>query len=76
MKIISWNCRGFGSPSIVPQLNEFLRLLKPKLVLLYETKRKKNLLVRYVGSVDGKIGGMRLNQLEGVEKCCLAGGHE
>lgn len=52
MKIMAWNCRGLGSPFIIPQLKESLRLFKPELVFLYETKRQKG----FVGSVCRKLG--------------------
>lgn len=40
MKFMSWNCRGLGSPSTIPQLKESLRLFKPELRFICETKRK------------------------------------
>lgn len=52
MKIISWNWRGLESPSTVPQFKESLRLLKPALAFVCETKRKRG----FVGSVCKKIG--------------------
>lgn len=52
MKIMAWNCRELGSPSIISQLKESLRLFKPELVFLCETKRRKG----FVGSVCRKLG--------------------
>lgn len=52
MRLVSWNCRGLGSPSTIPQLRESLRLYKPELVFLCETKRSKG----FVGTVCKKLG--------------------
>lgn len=52
MRVMSWNCRGLGSPSTVPQLKESLRLFRPELIFLCETKRKHG----FVGTVCKKIG--------------------
>lgn len=37
MKILSWNCRGLGSPEAVPVLRNLLRFHNPDLVFLIET---------------------------------------
>lgn len=52
MKLLSWNCRGVDSPSIVPQVKELLRLFKPELTFLCETKRRGN----FVSNVCKKLG--------------------
>lgn len=52
MKIMSWNCRGLGGLSTVPQLKKSLRLFKPELVFVCETKRKN----RFVSTVCRKLG--------------------
>lgn len=38
MNLLSWNCRGLGTPRIVRDLCQLVRENKPKLVLLMETK--------------------------------------
>lgn len=52
MKTMSWNCRGLGSPSTIPQLKESLRLLQPELIFLCETKRKKS----FVSDICKQLG--------------------
>lgn len=52
MKILSWNCRGLASPSTITQLKESLRLFKPELIFISETKRK----VRFIKTICKKIG--------------------
>lgn len=52
MRILSGNCRGLGSPSKVPQLKESIRLFKPELIFLCETKRKRG----FVGTVCENLG--------------------
>lgn len=52
MRFLSWNFRGLGSPSTVPQLKDSIRLFKPVLMFIYETKRKKG----FVGTVGKKMG--------------------
>jgi len=37
MKIISWNCRGLGSPRTVPSLKYLVRVYKPDILFLCET---------------------------------------
>lgn len=37
----SWNCRGLGGPSTIPQIKEICRLHHPDFVFLCETKKKK-----------------------------------
>lgn len=52
MKLLSWNCRGLGSPSTVLQLKESLRLYKPELIFVCETKKK----LGFVSTVCKKNG--------------------
>ncbi|KAL0401242.1 UNVERIFIED_CONTAM: hypothetical protein Slati_4154100 [Sesamum latifolium] len=69
MKILSWNCQGIGPPWTVRTLTELVKLHRPNLVFLSETKCKarrvdriKNV-VSYNGiGVDsvGKGGGLAL----------------
>lgn len=37
MKILSWNCRGLGSPRIVRVLGDLVRVHKPDFLFLCET---------------------------------------
>lgn len=52
MRIMSWNYRRLGNPSTIPELKESLRLFKPELVFICETKRRKG----FVGTVCKKFG--------------------
>jgi len=38
MILLSWNCRGFGNPQTVSALKKVIRLEKPKIIFLMETK--------------------------------------
>lgn len=38
MKLLSWNARGLGSPQVVCHLRHLLKLYKPQVVFLIETK--------------------------------------
>ena len=38
MNLLSWNCRGLGNPRSVNALKEVIRIEKPKIVFLMETK--------------------------------------
>lgn len=63
MRILSWNCRGMGGPSIIPQLKESIRLNLPDLVFLCETKQKN----RFMGTVCKKLQfGNRWESVESV----------
>jgi exonuclease III len=42
MSIISWNCRGMGSPSTIPNIKYLLRTYKPDGIILYETMTTLN----------------------------------
>jgi len=42
MSIISWNCRGIGSPSTIPNIKYQLRTYKPDGIILYETMTTLN----------------------------------
>jgi len=42
MKIISWNCRGVGSPHTVPRLKYIVRVYKPDILYLCETITTSN----------------------------------
>lgn len=68
MKIMSWNCRGLGSPSTVSQLKELLRLFKPELTFLCETKRRSE----FVSNVCKKLG--RENRWKAIEPIGRSGG--
>ena len=50
MKIISWNTRGLGSRKKRRVVKDFLRLEKPDVVMMQETKKAK-CDRRFVGSV-------------------------
>ncbi|XP_041011334.1 uncharacterized protein LOC121255116 [Juglans microcarpa x Juglans regia] len=41
MKTLSWNCRGLGNPRTVQDLVRMIRIKKPSLVFLMETKLKE-----------------------------------
>ncbi|PNX62262.1 hypothetical protein L195_g061067, partial [Trifolium pratense] len=40
MKILSWNCRGLGSPRAVRALSRLTRVENPQIVFLMETRLK------------------------------------
>jgi exonuclease III len=40
MKILSWNCRGLGSPTTVRTLSRLIRIENPQIVFLMETRLK------------------------------------
>jgi len=42
MKIISWNCRGLGSPHTIPSLKYLVRVYKPDILSLCETISTSN----------------------------------
>ena len=42
MRVLSWNCRGLGSPSAVLQCPKKAQEYKPKIMFLMETKLNKN----------------------------------
>jgi exonuclease III len=42
MNIISWNCRGIGSPSTIPNLKYLVRTYRPDGIILYETMTNYN----------------------------------
>ncbi|KAI5426912.1 hypothetical protein KIW84_032373 [Lathyrus oleraceus] len=46
MKILSWNCRGYGSPRAVRALVRFIQNEKPMMVFLMETKLNANEVLR------------------------------
>jgi exonuclease III len=52
MKILSWNCRGLGSPQAVRALLRLTRIENPQIVFLMETRLKAN----EVESVRNKLG--------------------
>jgi len=66
--VISWNCRGLGSPSAIPNLKYLIRFYKPAILFLSETLVYRNKIeeFRYVlgfsncFSVDrvGRSGGL------------------
>ena len=41
MNILSWNCRGLGSPRTVHELSRLVRKYKPQILFISETKRNK-----------------------------------
>jgi exonuclease III len=70
MSLISWNCRGLGSPNAIPNLKYLVRFYKPAILFLNETLVQRNKIedLRYVFgfsncfSVDrvGRSGGLAL----------------
>jgi len=38
MRYISWNCRGLGSPQKVEAMRDLVRINKPEILLVQETK--------------------------------------
>jgi exonuclease III len=77
MKILSWNCRGLGDPRTVQELTRLVRLHKPKIVFLSETRKNKiyvenlhwRLGLKYVVTFNeqGKGGGLALFWDESVD---------
>jgi hypothetical protein len=79
MIILSWNCRGLGNPQIVQFLRRLVKMKKPQLVFLMETRLQQNKAdqVRsnlgfdncFVVGSRGKSGGLMLlwNSSSGVE---------
>ncbi|CAM8928966.1 unnamed protein product [Rhodiola kirilowii] len=41
MKLISWNCRGLGRPRTVRALKDAIRVFRPQVVGLIETKMRR-----------------------------------
>ncbi|XP_040996152.1 uncharacterized protein LOC121242341 [Juglans microcarpa x Juglans regia] len=76
MRLLSWNCRGLGNPRTVRDLSMLVKIHKPSILFLMETKlQKKNLDglklklgFKYLFSVDsvGRSGGMVLLWAEDV----------
>jgi hypothetical protein len=70
MSLLSWNCRGLGSPSAVPDLKYLVRRFNPTLLFLSETLVHKNKVedLRYVLGFDfcfsvdsiGRSGGLAI----------------
>jgi exonuclease III len=70
MKIISWNCRGLGSPRTIPSLKYLVRVYKPDILFLCETISTTNKTeeLKYVLDFDccftvdrqGRSGGLAL----------------
>jgi hypothetical protein len=54
MSLFSWNCRGFGSPSAIPNLKYHIRYYNPTILFLSETLVYHNKVeeFRYVLSFD------------------------
>lgn len=54
MSVISWNCRGLGSPSAVPDLKYLVRHFNPDILFLSETlvRRNKIEVFRYLLGFD------------------------
>lgn len=54
MSFISWNCRGLGSPSTVPNLKYLVRTYKPDAIFLSETMAAVNKIeeLKYTLSFD------------------------
>ena len=38
MNFVSWNCRGLRNPSKIEDVNDFIRMASPDVLLLQETK--------------------------------------
>lgn len=65
MRVMSWNCRGLGNPSTIPQLKESLRLFKLKVIFLCETKRRKD----FVSNICRMVGwGDRWKAIDSVSR--------
>lgn len=47
MEILSWNCRGLGSPRAVRPLVRLIRIENPTMVFLRETKLKTDEVLRF-----------------------------
>ncbi|XP_071937637.1 uncharacterized protein [Coffea arabica] len=70
MRVVAWNCRGAGSPLIIPQLKEVIRLHFPEVVFLSETKNQKRVIdsimkqIRFdhnvVVELIGRAGGLAM----------------
>ena len=77
MRIVSWNCRGFGNLRTVRELCRLVKEKKPNIVFLMETKLRSNKMERvrvqlgfeYMFVVDsiGKSGGLALFWTEDAE---------
>lgn len=70
ISILSWNCRGLGSPEAVRSLTDLVRNLSPDIIFLCETKRSKGEIGRILRKLktdkgawveaSGRAGGVAL----------------
>jgi hypothetical protein len=70
MIVLSWNCRGLGNPRTVRSLHHLVRVKRPNLVFLMETKmlqkRAATVLIKigfdhcFVVDCHGKGGGLMM----------------
>jgi len=68
MSFISWNCRGLGSPSTVPNLKYLVRTYKPDGIFLSETMAALNKIeeLKYILSFDSCFTVDRICRGEGL----------
>ena len=55
MRYISWNCRGLGSPQKVEAMKDLVRINKPEILLVQETKMEDSSAL-YAGNIFWKKG--------------------
>jgi hypothetical protein len=77
MKLICWNCRGLGNPRTVKDLCQMVKVKRPGLVFLMETKLRSNKMVEikhkagftnvFVVDCVGRSGGLALMWGEDVD---------
>ncbi|KAL9668447.1 hypothetical protein QQ045_002830 [Rhodiola kirilowii] len=79
MALLSWNCRGLGTPSAVRSLRDVVRTSRPQIVALLETKinKRKCESIRvqlgfqhyFCVPANGKSGGLSLLWQSEIEVC-------
>ena len=57
MKLVSWNCRGLGSPTKVKAVKDMLKMEPTDILLLQETKMEEEALLTLSGVNWKKQGG-------------------
>jgi exonuclease III len=72
MKVVSWNCRGLGQAEKIEALRKLIRIEKPQILLIQETKLKGDEVLREIKQLWNPSEGVAISARGASRGICTA----